>query len=162
MSGWEADQPVLLSRDTGLSWGRIFRETQGSLTKAHPPPKTGVSRGPLSPTAVSSPSWVGSDAVGGAKQGSVAAPGKGWVAGEAGLRAHQSDADKMETQVSRGLRGGPGSHLGFAGGCGFSQPWAGREGGTCQAWGGAGLVLTPELTFIVLLHCPPSASPTLS
>lgn len=70
MSGWEADQPVLLSRDTGLSWGRIFRETQGSLFDQSPsPPKTGVSRGPLSPTAVSSPSWVGSDAVGGAEQG---------------------------------------------------------------------------------------------
>ena len=62
------------------------------------------------------------------------------MAGEADLRAHQSDAGKMETQVSRDLRGGPGSHLGFDGG-GVDFPsfgLAGKEGtarpGEGQGW----------------------------
>lgn len=61
------------------------------------------------------------------------------MAGEAGLRAHQSDADEMETQVSRGLRGGPGLTWALLGVVDFpSFGLAGKEGparpGEGQGW----------------------------
>ena len=79
------------------------------------------------------------------------------MAGEADLRAHQSDAGKMETQVSRDLRGGPGSHLGFDGG-GWIFPalgWQGRRElpGLGRGRAGANPRANPH---------PPSPLPTLS